>query len=90
MLTKYELYYEQWRVYRELNGLSDPRRVNWRYAEPGVYYIYSLNGVIAILIFVDDIVIRFYPYNEVGVRIRHITTDSNDSRSSSDNSNSRN
>ena len=72
-MTKYEMHYEQWRIYRKLNSSSDPRRKNWRYTEPGVFYIYALEGVIAILIFVNNIVIHFYPNNEIGVRIRHIT-----------------
>ena len=57
------------------------------FTEPGVYYIYNLRGVIAIAIYVDDIVFNWFDENEIGVQNRHISSDSNNSCSNSNNRN---
>ena len=94
MRSKYCLYKERIRIYGKLNGLSDPLSYMSygvrMFTEPGVYYIYTLRGVIAIAIYVDNIVFYWFDENEISVRNRHISSDSNDSCRNSNHRNCRN
>lgn len=88
MRSRTTKYHDEWRIYRRLNGLSDPPRTRYEAltnSEPRTAYIYFRRVLCVITKYVDDLAVSFYDYNEISIRNRNIATSSDDSNSSSDN-----